>query len=126
MKQVIVITGLAQSMGLETSRLLAKSGYSIAGFDICADDIDKLRAELDAAGCDNLIEVMDVTDRPGVLGFRDRVLKKFGQVDVVLSNVGIGFFGPFEEVNLEKALKCLEINVIGTAAIFQAFIPSMR
>lgn len=126
MKQVIVITGLAQGMGLETSRLLAKSGYSIAGFDICADDIDKLRAELDAAGCDNLLEVMDVTDRPGVIGFRDRVLKKFGHVDVVLSNVGIGFFGPFEEVDLEKALKCLEINVIGTAAIFQAFIPSMR
>jgi short-subunit dehydrogenase len=44
----------------------------------------------------------------------------------VLSNVGIGFFGPFEEVDLEKALKCLEINVIGTAAIFQAFLPSMR
>jgi short-subunit dehydrogenase len=47
-------------------------------------------------------------------------------VDVVLSNVGIGFFGPFEEVDLEKALKCLEINVVGTAAIFQAFLPSMR
>jgi len=44
----------------------------------------------------------------------------------VLSNVGIGFFGPFEEVDLEKALKCLEINVIGASAIFQAFIPSMR
>lgn len=126
MKQVIVITGLAQGMGLETSRLLAKSGCSIAGFDICAEDIDKLRNELDAAGCDNLLEAMDVTDRPGILGFRDRVLKKFGRVDVALSNVGIGFFGPFEEVNLEKALKCLEINVIGTAAIFQAFIPSMR
>jgi short-subunit dehydrogenase len=44
----------------------------------------------------------------------------------VLSNVGIGFFGPFEEVDLEKALKCMEINIIGTAAIFQAFLPSMR
>jgi short-subunit dehydrogenase len=47
-------------------------------------------------------------------------------VDTVISNVGIGFFGPFEEINLEKALKCLEINVIGAAAIFQAFIPSLR
>ena len=32
----------------------------------------------------------------------------------------------FEEIDLEKALKCLEINVIGTAALLQAFIPSMR
>ena len=44
----------------------------------------------------------------------------------MLSNVGIGFFGPFEEVNLESALKCLEINVIGTAALLRSFIPSMR
>ena len=47
-------------------------------------------------------------------------------MDTVLSNVGIGFFSPFEEANLEKALKCLDINIIGAAAIFQAFIPSMR
>jgi short-subunit dehydrogenase len=47
-------------------------------------------------------------------------------VDAVVSNVGIGFFGPFEEVDLEKALKCMELNVIGAAAIFQAFLPSMR
>jgi short-subunit dehydrogenase len=40
--------------------------------------------------------------------------------------VGIGFFGPFEEVDLDKANRCLEINVIGTAAILQAFLPSMR
>jgi short-subunit dehydrogenase len=44
----------------------------------------------------------------------------------VVSNVGVGFFGPFEEVDLEAAAKCMEINVIGTAAIFQAFVPSMR
>jgi short-subunit dehydrogenase len=69
---------------------------------------------------------MDITDRPGILKFRDQVLQKYGKVDIVLSNVGIGFFDPFEEVNLEKALKCLEINVIGCAAIFQAFIPSLR
>lgn len=43
-----------------------------------------------------------------------------------MSNVGIGFFGPFEEVDLDRALRCLEINVIGMAALFQAFIPSMR
>ncbi len=69
---------------------------------------------------------LDITDREGVKQFRDGVLAKFGQVDTILSNVGIGFFGPFEEKNLEKGLKCMEINVIGAASIFQAFIPAMR
>jgi short-subunit dehydrogenase len=69
---------------------------------------------------------MNITNRPGILKFKDEVLKKFGHVDIVLSNVGIGFFGPFEEVSLEEALKCFEINVIGAMALFQAFIPSLR
>jgi short-subunit dehydrogenase len=38
----------------------------------------------------------------------------------------VGFFGPFEEVDLEKAHRCFEINVTGTAALLQAFVPSMR
>jgi short-subunit dehydrogenase len=124
--QVVVITGLADGIGREVAKLLARSGASVAGFDVDGAGLASLSGELAEAGCDHLLLTLDVADRPGILRFRDTVLDKFGRVDVVLSNVGIGFFGPFEEVDLEKALKCLEINVIGTAAVFQAFLPSMR
>lgn len=124
--QAVVITGLAQGIGREVARLLARSKVPVAGFDVDAEGIESLKKEFEELGCDYLLTTLDITDRPGILKFRDQVLDKFGRVDVVLSNVGIGFFGPFEEVDLEKALKCLEINVIGTAAIFQAFLPSMR
>jgi short-subunit dehydrogenase len=126
MSQIVVITGLAQGMGREVAEILAKSGDTIAGFDVDAAGIASLGDTLDSLGGEHLIEVGDVTDRKAILEFRDRVLEKFGRIDLVLSNVGIGFFGPFEETDLEKALKCLEINVIGAAAIFQAFIPAMR
>jgi len=124
--QAVVITGLAQGIGREVAKLLAASKVAVAGFDVDEEGIESLRRELGEAGCDHLLMTLDIADRPGILKFRDMVLEKFGRVDVVLSNVGIGFFGPFEEVDLEKALKCMEINVIGTAAIFQAFLPSMR
>ena len=126
MKQVIVITGLAHGMGLETARMLGKEGHAVAGFDMDAEGVGSLREELDSAGVDNLLESIDITDRKEVLLYRDRVLGRFGHVDTVLSNAGIGFFGPFEEVDLDSALRCMEINVIGAAAIFQAFLPSMR
>jgi len=122
----VVITGLAQGIGREVAKLLAGSKVPVAGFDVDKDGIESLEKELEEAGCDHLLMTLDIADRPGILKFRDMVLEKFGRVDVVLSNVGIGFFGPFEEVDLEKALKCMELNVIGTAAIFQAFLPSMR
>jgi short-subunit dehydrogenase len=124
--QVVVITGLAQGIGREVAKLLAASGTSVAGFDVDDEGLGSLKREMERAGGDHLLTTLDIADRPGILAFRDRVLEKYGRVDVVLSNVGIGFFGPFEEVDLEKALKCMEINVIGTAAIVQAFIPSMR
>ena len=124
--QVVVITGLAQGMGREVARQLASSGASIAGFDIDEPGVASLRQELGEGGGEHLLTVLDVTDRKGILEFRDRVLEGFGRVDVVLSNVGVGFFGPFEEVDLEKVNRCFEINVTGTAAVLQAFLPSMR
>ncbi|MBI9087399.1 MAG: SDR family NAD(P)-dependent oxidoreductase [Desulfobacterales bacterium] len=126
MSDVVVITGLAQGMGRQVACLLAEAGSNVAGFDMDAEGIETLKNELDRIGGDHLLKVMDITDRPGIKTFRDEVVAHYGRVDTVLSNVGIGFFGPFEEVDLEKALKCLEINVIGAAAIFQAFIPVMR
>jgi len=126
MKKTIVITGLGDGMGRYVAKILAADGYSVAGFDMDATAIESLKKELKAIGGDHHLIAMDITDRKGILKFRDDVLKKFGTVQTVLSNVGIGFFGPFEEIDLEKALKCLEINVIGAMAIFQAFIPSMR
>ena len=121
--QVVVITGLADGMGREVAKTLADGGAAVAGFDVDAEKIASLRAEL--AG-DPLLATLDIADRPAVFRFRDEVLAKYGHVDVVLSNVGIGFFGPFEEVDLDKASHCMEINVLGTAAVFQAFLPSMR
>ena len=126
MGQVVVITGCADGMGRHVATMLAARDHSVAGFDVDSPGIASLEKELSVIGRDHLLETIDITDRQAILRFRDQVLSRFGHVDTVLSNVGIGFFSPFEEVNLEKALKCLEINVIGAAAIFQAFLPSMR
>lgn len=124
MNDVVVITGLAQGMGREVAKLLAAAGCRIAGYDLDGAGLSILEKELGGHG--HLLRALDCTDREGVLKFRDDVLATFGRVDTVLSNVGTGFFGPFEEVDLAKASKNLEINVIGTAAVFQAFLPSMR
>jgi len=124
--QIVVITGVAQGMGREVARQLASCGASIAGFDIDTAGVASLREELERGGGEHLLCTLDICDRKGILDFRDRVLEKFDRVDCVLSNVGVGFFGPFEEVDLERVDRCFEINVTGTAAVLQAFLPGMR
>jgi short-subunit dehydrogenase len=128
MSDVIVITGLGDGMGREVAKLLVKAGHNVAGFDVDKKAIESLNKELLSINnkVNIYLENFDITDREYILKFRDKVLEKFKKVDTVISNVGIGFFGPFEEIDLEKALKCFEINVIGAAAIFKAFMPFMR
>jgi NAD(P)-dependent dehydrogenase (short-subunit alcohol dehydrogenase family) len=126
MNQVVVMTGCADGMGRQVVEKLAAQGCSIAGFDVDGAWIASLEKELGEIGGEHLLDTIDITDRGRIRAFRDRVLAKFGRVDTVLSNVGIGFFSPFEEADLDAALRCLDINVIGAAAIFQAFLPSMR
>ena len=126
MRQVVVISGVAQGMGREVALMLADAGHAIAGFDVDAEGMAYLEKMLNQKGKRHQLEVLDITDRKGLHDFKEGVLRRMGRVDTVLSNVGIGFFGPFEEVDLEAALKCLEINVIGAAALFQGFIPFMR
>ena len=126
MAERVVISGLGDGMGRRTALRLADQGVSIAGFDVEVAGIESLVAELDAKGSEHHLVTLDIRDRSGVLAFRDEVIAKWGHVDTVVSNVGVPFFGPFEEVDLEAALRAFEINVIGAAALFQAFIPGMR
>ncbi|XDD54327.1 SDR family NAD(P)-dependent oxidoreductase [Leptospira sp. WS4.C2] len=126
MSKVIVISGIAQGMGREVSLMLAAEGYTICGFDIEKKYLDSLSAELTKLNANFHLEPLSITDSDKIIKFKDTVLKKFGNVDTVVSNVGIGFFGPFEEVDLNKALQCFDINVMGCARLLQAFLPSMR
>ena len=73
--KVVVITGLAQGMGLEVARQLASAGDAIAGFDIDEPGVASLRQELETGGGEHLLTALDITDRKGILAFRDRVLE---------------------------------------------------
>jgi short-subunit dehydrogenase len=126
MSQTIVISGIAQGMGREVALMLAQQGHSVCGFDLDVKSLTSLGKELDKLGNRHCLKQINITDVEGLTGFRDEVLEKYQRVDTVLSNVGVGFFGAFEELDLDNALQCLNINVIGCARLLQLFIPSMR
>ena len=117
MNKVVVISGVGAGMGYEVAKILAGKGMSIAGFDMDPEAIKTTQRDLQGIGGIHHLETLDITDRAGILQFRDKVLADYGHVDTVLSNVGVGFFGPFEEIDLEKALKNVESNLFGAAAL---------
>ncbi|GEM_PF-470942 len=54
------------------------------------------------------------------------VEKKFGRVDAIVNNAGVGLYGPVENINLEDYASVWALNVVGPLAAMQEIIPLMR
>jgi NAD(P)-dependent dehydrogenase (short-subunit alcohol dehydrogenase family) len=69
---------------------------------------------------------LDVTEPDSVARSFEAAVQRFGAVDVVVNNAGIGLGGPLEGVSLEQLREHFEVNVIGVAAVCQAAAAHMR
>jgi NAD(P)-dependent dehydrogenase (short-subunit alcohol dehydrogenase family) len=69
---------------------------------------------------------LDVTDPHSIQTAFDAAEKRFGAVDVVVNNAGVGLGGVLEAISSEQLRSHFEVNVIGTIAVCQAAIRRMR
>jgi len=118
--EVVLITGASSGLGAGMAREFARRGYSLA---LCArrtDQLQSLAAEIEAKfpGCRVEIAQLDVTDHAAVFtcfrAFRDR----FGHIDRVIVNAGIGSGVPVGKGGFARNLAIVETNF--TAAFAQA------
>ena len=67
---------------------------------------------------------MDVTDPVSI----QNAFTAFNpeEVDILLNNAGIGYFGPVEEVSLEQYIHSFNLNFFGQVRLLQALLPYMR
>jgi NAD(P)-dependent dehydrogenase (short-subunit alcohol dehydrogenase family) len=111
-RKSIFITGAASGMGLETARLFRSKGWFIGGYDVNADGLKKLEAELGAENC--IVQTLDVTDRKAFeAAFAAFGKATDGKMDVLFNNAGIGRGGFFDEMPFEDVLAVVNVNFIG-------------
>lgn len=76
---------------------------------------------------EHLIQMqLDVTNQMDINTVVQEALQHFNTIDVLVNNAGIGYFGTFEESNLETARKLYEVNFWGLVAMTRAILPTMR
>jgi len=112
---VAVITGGASGIGLATANELASRGARVAVLDLNPD----VPAPLVGS-------VADVSNRESVNSAIAAVAERFGGIDVVINNAGIGAIGTVEDNDDEQWAKVLDINVTGMARVTAAALPHLR
>ncbi len=113
---VALVTGGASGIGAATVRLLASRGAQVAV-------LDRDPGEADVAA---LSVPCDVTDPQAVTAAVDAVAARFGRLDVVVNNAGIGAQGDVGANDDDEWRRVLEVNVLGIARVTRAALPHLR
>jgi hypothetical protein len=117
-----VITGVSTGIGYETARTLAGRGFHVFGSVRRAADADRLKAEL---GHQFTPLQFDVRDAQAIRTAADLVRSSLrGQrLSALINNAAIALGGPLALQPMDEIRQQFEINVTGTIAVTQAFIP---
>ncbi|MGI5850102.1 MAG: SDR family NAD(P)-dependent oxidoreductase [Christensenellales bacterium] len=86
--KVIVITGGAGGIGKATAMVCAGYGGKVIVSDLKQDACDKAAAEIVAKGGEAIGVAADVTDRSAVKAAVEKIMAKYGKIDVLFNNAG--------------------------------------
>lgn len=112
---VAVVSGGASGIGLATAGLLAERGADVIALDLYPE----VDAPLVGVRC-------DVTDDGEVLAAIETVRERFGRLDVLVNNAGIGAQGDVAANSDEEWHRVLDVNVVGIARLTRAALDLLR
>jgi len=113
---VAAVTGGASGIGLATARLLSSRGAAVAVLDL---DSETVAPPLAGFAC-------DVTHDDSVRAAIAAVVARYGRLDVLVNNAGIGAAGTVADNPDEEWLRVLNLNVVGVARVTRAALPHLR
>ncbi|TPG49376.1 SDR family oxidoreductase [Sphingomonas glacialis] len=121
--KVAVITGASSGIGEATARLLAKEGVQVVLVARRKDRIDALAAEI---GESALAIETDVADLSAVQAMVSEVKARFGGIDLLFNNAGMGINGPFADSKPDDWKTQIDANLYGVLNCTHAALPLMH
>ena len=121
MTKTVLITGASRGVGESAAQLFASKGWQVAA---TARDPGSLGRWAQAP---NVAAIrLDVTDAASIRRAVRETKTRFGGIDVLVNNAGVGLGGAVEGVTREQLLGLFDLNVFGLVAMVQAVLPLMR
>ena len=120
---VAVVTGAASGMGRGMARCFTASGMKVVLADIEQGPLDAAVAELAAAGHDVLGVRTDVTDLAAHEALAAATIERFGKVNVLCANAGIGTSAPIGKTSLADWRWTIDVDLWGPIYGVHTFLP---
>ena len=114
--KVAVVTGASRGIGAAVARQLAEQGASLGLISRSGDDL----------GIDGAVAgPTDVRDRVAVQKLVDETAERFGGIDILVANAGVGAYGPLTELAPDHLDEMIDTNVKGVIYAVAAAVPHL-
>ena len=112
--KVALVTGASRGIGAAVARGLAAEGAKLALASRSGDDL----------GIENAVaQPCDVRDPAALESLAAAAVDRFGGLDILVANAGVGAYGPFLDLPLEHMEEMIDVNVKGTLYAVRAALP---
>lgn len=120
--KVAVVTGASSGIGAATAKRLAGEGMQVILVARRRGRLESLAQEIRAGGGSARVLSADLTQESD----RDRLCEQAGEVDVLVNNAGLGWYGYGASMAWETARNILRVNVEAVVQLTLAFLRAMR
>lgn len=124
--KVVAITGASSGIGEATARHLASLGAGVVLGARRTDRLDRLVAEIEAAGGQAYATRVDVTRPEDLQSLVAVAVERFGRLDVMVGNAGVSRISPISDLDVEGWSAMVDVNVKGVLHGIAAALPVFR
>ena len=123
--KVAYITGGSKGIGLGVAKKLLDSGIKVAISGRNKSSLDAAEQQL-GSGPDVLALVSDVTKLDNEHSAVAQIIQKWGKLDVVLANAGVGHFAPVDELSENDWHQMIDTNLSGVFHTLKASVEALK
>jgi len=114
--KVALVTGASKGIGAEVARALHREGVKVGLASRSGDD---LRLE------DAVAQPCDVRDPAQLEAITKATVDRFGGLDILVANAGVGSYHPFLETPADHVEEMIDVNLKGTIYAIRAALPHL-
>lgn len=123
--KVGIVTGASSGIGHATALAMAQQGVRVVAAARRQQRLDQLVEQIQTDGSDALAVPCDVTDWSQVEALIQTALRKYGTIDILVANAGVGIVGPLVHGNPADWKLALETNILSVLYSIKAAVPPM-